>query len=178
LIAIEEMNMLKSADAHVARYLMKQAFLAPGAASSASAIKALLHSMIAPALIGGGLGGVTGMLTSEDSPVSSGLLGALGGAGLGALGGAAGGILGGHVGRRIPRLSRGQKVPDDIRAGGGEKAELLRAMGPDTRKLLHNVGLSPASAQTDELLAQGLGTLGGGAAGAGLGGLLAGSLAG
>jgi hypothetical protein len=162
--------MLTNADEHIARFLMKEAVAALPAPKAPGALGTLLRLLAAPALLGGAIGGARGMIGSEDSPVSSGLLGALTGAGLGAAGGLAGGVAGGHIGR----LVGSKQVP---RIPAAEKATMFKDMTPGLRRILATAKLHPYQMTLPQAAGVGWGIPIGGLVGGGLGGLVGGGLA-
>lgn len=166
--------MLKSASPEVATYLIKNA-ISPAATIA-------LKSMLLPAIAGGGVGGITGLLRSEDSPVTGGLTGALAGAGLGAAGGLAGGMLGSRGGAFLGKSLKAQE-PIGRKGVQAFRKELVDIGGPkglsDIKALMKLLGLKPFNPKTSmqklkggawgALGGSGLGTLAGGYSGGRIG---------
>jgi hypothetical protein len=121
--------MLKSANAPVANFLMKEAFRTiVGSPTKGIGVLDMLRAWWPTALVGGGVGGIAGGARAafgDDASLGSVLAGAGAGAGLGAAGGALGSVAGGHAGKWYQRgkgAITGDKEVVPIAAGAKTRA--------------------------------------------------------
>jgi hypothetical protein len=161
--------MLKSASPNVAAFLLKRAYLSTA-----------LRAMAPGAVLGGGLGALTGAAKSEDSPWLAALTGGATGAGLGALGSLLGGVGGAHVGRAGRQFYDKATGTSSGTPLTGEHLSKLKNLPPKALEMAEAVGLNPLGKGLSEqdLMAMLLGSGAGGLLGAGAGGLLGGHLGG